>query len=125
MKIIKNLQQRLNDMKKTLQKEFKYQCLASEDSLKSINELKLNIHSSQSSASFMTLINDPSTASNQVHTSHPKTKKSFESPHSSGASTAGHKMNAHLITLHSDVNFQYLKHVVLKFLTSREYEVSY
>ena len=111
-------------MKKTLQKEFKYQCLASEDSLKSINELKLNIHSSQSSASFMTLISDPPAASKQAHASHLKNKKSFESSQSSGASTAGHKMNAHLISLHNDVNFQYLKHVVLKFLTSREYEVN-
>lgn len=26
---------------------------------------------------------------------------------------------------YNDVNFQYLKHVLIKFLTSREYEVSY
>lgn len=103
--MIKNLQQRLNDMKKTLQKELKYQSLpndkqptspepllAQQESDNSINKTVLNKRVSNSCLNGF------------------KLKQSVNS--------------AQLSNLHDDVNFKYLKHVVFKFLTSREYEVN-
>ena len=83
MQTIKVLQQRLADMKKTLQKE-----------------LRVPSSSLDSDA-------EPSAA--------------IINPSSSKTVTANHNNPA---PREEDVNFKYLKHVLIKFLTSREYEVS-
>lgn len=77
---IKVLQQRLGDMKKTLQRELKI---------------------------------PSSSLDSDVETS-----AAILNPSSSKTVTAGHNN-----TGEEDVNFKYLKHVLIKFLTSREYEV--
>ena len=90
-KTIKLQQQRLSDMKKTLQKELKNpQSLIPED----------NCHVTSMS---------PSTSRKSPATIFP--------PSSPGPET--HDVNMYL----EPVNFKYLKHVIFKFLTSREYEV--
>ncbi|XP_039301653.1 golgin subfamily A member 1 isoform X4 [Solenopsis invicta] len=80
-KTIKILQQRLTDMKKTLQRELKIPS-SSLDSDVDVSAAILN-------------------------------------PSSSKTVTARHN------TREDDVNFKYLKHVLIKFLTSREYEIDY
>lgn len=86
-KTMKLQQQRLADMKKTLQKELKNQ---------GANELGDNLSP---------LSAGPSPAANR------------KAPPSSSSSAAPGKSDL------EEVNFKYLKHVIFKFLTSREYEV--
>lgn len=80
LQTIKVLQQRLTDMKKTLQRELRVPSASLDNDA------------------------EPSTA--------------ILNPSSSKTVTAKHA------NLKDDVNFKYLKHVLIKFLTSREYEVS-
>lgn len=104
--MIKNLQQRLNDIKKTLQKELKYQNVHLPN--ESVETKPFNLHKTPSSQSLTT---KPTYTSTKMSILHP--------PNSPPPVN-----NSHLSSLHGDVNFKYLKHVVLKFLCSREYEVS-
>lgn len=137
-KLIKNLTQRLNDMRKTLTKELKCQMLP--------NELPAN-HAATSSKSHQQQqqqqANDVAAAKSHVESSkagggsqrkslthqqislssssfhHPTTTNNTPPKRLGSTSTAA----TNLSNLHDDVNFKYLKHVVLKFITSREYEV--
>ncbi len=82
-------------MKKTFQKELKYQYLSEDNSASKSIELK---EGQDSSNTFVTInLNEQSSVNQNDQVSH----------------------------LHEDMNFKYLKHVVLKFITSREYEVSF
>lgn len=151
-KVIKNLQQRLNDMKKTLQKELKFQSLpnekpkneqytnsqgANEQDL--INDLDMNSpikkpmnpkfsldYSSDTQAQSILKHVPPSTQFKKQLTN---TNSANSSVLNSTAFNSSNKkvnlVNSQLSHLHDDVNFKYLKHVVLKFLTSREYEVGF
>jgi len=115
-KMIKNLQQRLNDMKKALKKELNSQAEMQlpADKIKEKNLL----HNSASTNSLR---------SNASSTNSQTLKASFSTmPKSSHLLNYTHSSNEanNLSSLHEDVNFKYLKHVVFKFLCSREYEVT-
>lgn len=134
-KLIKNLQQRLNDMKKTLQRELKYQSLPNESkkisSLESVTCVNTpsavqQINSSkpgeQTAPNFTPLLNSsapPQSTQNNHQLQNRRTSSTIGFTHKPFNNTNN---NAQLSHLHDDVNFKYLKHVVLKFLTSREYE---
>ncbi len=122
--MIKNLQQRLNDMKKTLQKELKYQSLPNEN--KSSNDQqqqqtvpnnKVVIVENQNKSISSTFLNNKrlslTTQSNLNLTNNNNNLHKKLSANNTNQ----------LSSLHDDVNFKYLKHVIFKFLTSREYEV--
>lgn len=130
--MIKNLQQRLNDMKKTLQKELKYQSLPNEN--KSSNDQqqqqtvpnnnnnnKVVIVENQNKSISSTLLNNKrlslTTQSNLNLTNNLNNNNNNLHKKLSANNTN------QLSSLHDDVNFKYLKHVIFKFLTSREYEV--
>lgn len=118
-KVIKNLQQRLNDMKKTLQRELNYKNiqLPNEKSVgKSHSEQQQTMNFSKSSTSLIAL-SQLNSKRNQSHLDMPK-KESLDT----SVISLKPKVNGHLTNLHDDVNFKYLKHVVLKFLCSKEYE---
>jgi len=137
-KVIKNLQQRLNDMKKTLQKELNYQNLnfnlpnesiqqksatsTSTTPNKNTNNTLLNGLHNSSSAS---VLNSSTSGHNNSITNmkSPGSKSMFNSSstYNSANSLLKHQ-NEHLSSLHDDVNFKYLKHVVFKFLSSRDNE---
>ena len=135
-KIIKNLQQRLNDMKKTLQKEFKYQSFPNESlpdcgttlvQEKNSNELtvnknKPNAHNNSSNK----MVNSSNIQAIKPQKQINNLKSTLNEVSFAQASNQFlNKNNSQLSYLHDDVNFKYLKHVVLKFLTTREYEVSF
>lgn len=117
--MIKNLQQRLNDIKKTLQKELKYQNVHLPN--ENVETKPSNLHKTPSSQSLTTKPAYTSYNSQQQvrAPNHPNSIPFLNSPNSPPPVN-----NSHLSSLHDDVNFKYLKHVVLKFLCSREYEVS-
>lgn len=122
-KMIKNLQQRLNDMKKTLQKELKYQALPNEAATASINT-SANMPSNKTTPS-------PTMSVHNQFNSETKPSETVNNTRRISAHhlTLGRKSslltNNNLSNLHDDVNFKYLKHVVFKFVTSRDYEVSF
>ena len=156
LKVIKNLQQRINDMKKTLQKELKYQALPNEqlklksvDSQQQFSPIKSNFsenlnnnYTSMPSTPITTNSNNFSVLNNKQETTNVR-KSSPTSHHNSlsrkisasAQTTSLNQTRKYSITngtssvtntmsyLEEDVNFKYLKHVVLKFLTSKEYEV--
>ena len=122
-------------MKKTLQKEFKCQNLSNE--LKSKESPSSSTKLDQDS-----FLNDENTVNKEksflFNNTNSKivTSNSIPSRQNLKKSASANvnnlnaiesmypkKNNSHLSSLHDDVNFKYLKHVVLKFLTSREYEV--
>lgn len=121
-KVIRNLTQRLNDMKKTLQRELKFQTLP--------NEKHQQQQDLQPFAQTTNQDKKPNfESSTPNHNSDNTNKQDLLKKHSNlnyilskTAKPMPHVAN--LSNLHDDVNFKYLKHVVLKFLTSREYEVS-
>ncbi len=118
-KMIKNLQQRLNDMKKALKKE-----LNSHSDIRmpadKINEQNL-LHTSASTNSLKSN-SSSNLKSYSTNSSFPTVPKSCHlMNYTHGASNEA----KNLTSLHEDVNFKYLKHVVFKFLCSRENEVSY
>lgn len=123
-KMIKNLQQRLNDMKKTLQKELKYQSLPNETITvthsPSSTQSKQSISSSPSN--HQTIEIKPSESTSLTNTNNINNKRISNHSNLSRKSST-FNANNNLSNLHDDVNFKYLKHVVLKFVTSREYEV--
>lgn len=103
-KVIKNLQQRLNDMKKTLQKELKFATLP--------NETPSSFETIQ-----MEVPNELENSSSSLTLSH----KYFKKRHSIDL----HNKQQQQQHLHLDeINYKYFKHVLMKFLTSREYEVA-
>lgn len=110
-KTIKNLQQRLNDMKKTLQKELKFQSLPNEIEIVSSQKKKEPITHQK------IIIEESKIKTNEefaiIQTMSPPTPTT---PKNNGKPKP--------LTNDNEINFKYLKHVVLKFITSREYEVS-
>lgn len=155
-KVIKNLQQRLNDMKKTLQKELKFQSLPNEkpkneqytsqgaNEQDQVSDLEMNSpikkpmnpkfsldYSSDTQAQSI-LKHVPPSASSQLKKQLTISNSANNSALNSATNAFNNNnsnnkkvnlVNSQLSHLHDDVNFKYLKHVVLKFLTSREYEV--
>lgn len=102
-KSIKQLQQRLGDMKKTLQKE-------------------LNLHPdgyggdiTKSNGTTGIALDDTSAAVLAPSSSHQVSQRRLQQQAGAAFSSEGS----------NDVNFQYLKHVLIKFLTSREYEAKH
>lgn len=121
-KVIKNLTQRLNDMKKTLQKELNYQNIQLPNEKKSEgSEFKISSPQNKLSPSHKTQSNR--SINRQLYANGPNlslsSTKQMEALNLGGTSKAE---ACHLSSLHDDVNFKYMKHVVLKFLCSREYE---
>lgn len=112
-KMIKNLQQRLNDIKKTLQKELKYQNVHLPN--EKVETKPSDLHKTASSQSLTT--KPTYTSSSGRSPSHPNNISILKNPNPPSPVNSNH-----LASLHDDVNFKYLKHVVLKFLCSREYE---
>ena len=107
-------------MKKTLQRELNYKNiqLPNEKSVgKSHSEQQQTMNFSKSSTSLIAL-SQLNSKRNQSHLDMPK-KESLDT----SVISLKPKVNGHLTNLHDDVNFKYLKHVVLKFLCSKEYEV--
>ncbi|KAI5737196.1 hypothetical protein M8J76_010992 [Diaphorina citri] len=97
-KTIRMLQQRLSDMKKTLQQE-------------------LRNHTS-----------DPRSSPNETrnNTSDPRSSPNESRNNTSGEDTPPvQPMSSRSNSLEDDVNFKYLKHVIIKFLTCREYEAQH
>ncbi|KAK3909020.1 Golgin subfamily A member 1 [Frankliniella fusca] len=99
-KSIKQLQQRLGDMKKTLQKELNLYPDGYSGDIKSNGTTGL-------------ALDDTSAAVLAPSSSHQVSQRRLQQQATS--SSEGN----------NDVNFQYLKHVLLKFLTSREYEAKH
>jgi golgin subfamily A protein 1 len=125
-KTIKNLQQRLNDMKKTFQKEFKFQSSANNnESTTSVSESKNNktsqieVNNNNSSAAKLNATKKQTYLFKSISMSNNAAETIFSTQ---SALATPHKDMTQLSHLHDDVNFKYLKHVVLKFLTSRSYE---
>lgn len=113
-KVIKNLQQRLNDLKKTLQKELKYQQLP--------NEAAKPSHAHSSASDDMLLQKTPTRpVSNGVFNETTPQQNALKRPSLVAASSGGLVNGVKKL---DDVNNKYLKHVIFKFLTSREYEVN-
>ncbi|KAI5742662.1 hypothetical protein M8J77_009888 [Diaphorina citri] len=97
-KTIRMLQQRLSDMKKTLQQE-------------------LRNHTS-----------DPRSSPNETrnNTSDPRSSPNESRNNTSGEDTPPvQPVSSRSNSLEDDVNFKYLKHVIIKFLTCREYEAQH
>ncbi len=111
--MIKNLQQRLTDIKKALQKELKYQSVGLPNEF--VETKPSSLHKTPSSQS---LTSKPTYIPHNSNTSHHLNTSSVIQQNIPAVN------NSQLSSLHDDVNFKYLKHVVLKFLCSREYEVS-
>jgi len=118
-------------MKKTLQKEFKYQTTPNESNTNyqqekhSNDSSKVNNkHNSQNNN--IVKIPSVSTTAAKIQKQHNNVIKLLPDETSLAQNSNNQpfpKSNSNLSHLHDDVNFKYLKHVVLKFLTSREYEV--
>lgn len=125
-KVIKNLQQRLNDMKKTLQRELNYRNiqLPNEKTFAkthSEQQQSLSLNCSASSTSLIALSQQSFNGKrNQSHLDIPN-----KDHQDTSILLSKPNVNGHLSNLHDDVNFKYLKHVVLKFLCSKEYEVKF
>lgn len=150
-KVIKNLQQRLNDLKKTLQKELKYQQLPNESisSSPSTSHHQMNHHvqnqsqmppmsplynrmgSGDETSLMMSLQQSNSTSQKSVINGDvfkDMKRMSIASAGGSASAATASSAAAGFMMLNGqkkldDVNNKYLKHVILKFLTSREYEV--
>lgn len=112
-------------MKKTLQRELKYQALPNDKhSSDKLNEPQLQAHKTLSTTSTSSNSESPvssNSASKLQQTTVPKRLQLYSS--TSGLNVTKKISNSDMSALHEDVNFKYLKHVVIKFLTSREYEV--
>ncbi|KAL0273778.1 UNVERIFIED_CONTAM: hypothetical protein PYX00_006375 [Menopon gallinae] len=104
-KSIKMLQQRLSDMKKTLQRELKVP-ITTIDPGGADSDGFISPYASSTSAGANSAVITPS-SSHQVHVS---------------SRYRGDDVDE---DVNDDVNFKYLKHVLMKFLTSREYEAKH
>lgn len=145
-KVIKTLQQRINDLKKTLQKELKYQQLPNESTtpssaaaavpqqLSSQHQKSLTspispspAHPTSSDESLAFKFNKYTTVQNGGHEltvgeAAAAMNQALKRPSTGTISSIGFMNGAKKL---DDINNKYLKHVVLKFLTSREYEVHF
>lgn len=130
-KIIKILNQRLVDMKKTLQEEINNNGSAtkvnggqyvkhSEHHFERSNsrEKQENVGSKQQNGAISHASNSSNSPSNNI------SNHSNSNPHAShnGAQKVGHANVKSGTIVMDEVNFRYLKHVIIKFLTSREVE---
>ncbi|CAF1050500.1 unnamed protein product, partial [Brachionus calyciflorus] len=120
-KTIKNLQQRLNDMKKTLQKELKYHMLPNEKTVPTTPDTGLESPKIPKPNLSNTQISPVSSNTSLVNHQISPLTKTPSLPHST-FSVKKNLSSSDMSVLHEDVNFKYLKHVIVKFLTSREYE---
>lgn len=103
-------------MKKTLQKELKYHKLPNEKKSESLSELQNVVNnSSKFNNETSPVSSNNSTINNNLSLSDKPINKFQNS-----ILKKNHSLDMRI--LHDDVNFKYLKHVVLKFVTSREYE---
>lgn len=157
-KVIKTLQQRLNDLKKTLQKELKYQQLPNETTAATISlpsplpqqqqhhqashMLPASPHASSSDEALTSKIKSLQIAQQQINSNgiaHEISHNSSVGTNAAAAAATAYmsqmKRSGQIGTTSAvgfvngakkldEINHKYLKHVVLKFLTSREYEVS-
>lgn len=112
-KAMKKQEQRLTDLKKTLQRELKVQALP--------NDEPIVVQGSDQSAQRLTPPNRPSPPRDFMNNGGRLSPNRFLEVHS-----PNDKKNVHMPggdnSLDNEVNFQYLKHVVLKFMLSRESE---
>ena len=107
-------------MKKTLQKELKFQALPNENSSTESSSL----FSSPKVDKFEPGVKINSSMSDISQTKYPLvSKKSAGAAYSPPSSSSSLKKSPQTGNPIDDVNLKYLKHVVLKFLTCREYEV--
>ncbi|KAG8223653.1 hypothetical protein J437_LFUL001760 [Ladona fulva] len=113
-KSIRVLQQRLGDMKKMLQRELR-------NTSGQVEGNAVLVPSESETVSAGNPSNPPAAAFDGSSEGGRITNKevSGKSPHLSSHLRSPQSSSS---TLEEDVNFQYLKHVVVKFLTSREYE---
>jgi hypothetical protein len=95
-------------MKKTLQKELKFQSLPNEIEIVSSQKKKEPITYQKS----------------VIEESKTKTNEEFAIIQTMSPTTPKNNVKTKSLTNDNEINFKYLKHVVLKFITSREYEVS-
>lgn len=107
----------MNDLKKTLQKELKYHMLPNEKKNESIFETPNNGQNSPKTNHDISPIVSNTSLISQNSILPDKISNKFNNM----ISKKNHS-TLDMTILHEDVNFKYLKHVVLKFLTSREYE---
>lgn len=116
-KVIRNLQQRLNDLKKTLQRELKYQQLPNEAAVPNPAVDEIASRTKPSVAQI---------EAKSVNGTGPAKKVSLPTPIVSPTVTSAFLFNGIPSNKKlDDINHKYLKHVILKFLTSREYEVGF
>jgi len=104
---IRVLQQRLGDMKKTLQRELMSNATSNED------------HSAGGAA-----VSGTSGFANASNASGSAAVLAPSSSHQISQRKLQQQATGTMPIDDNNVNFQYLKHVLMKFLTSREYEVS-
>ncbi|KAJ8311251.1 hypothetical protein KUTeg_011208 [Tegillarca granosa] len=126
-KTLKKQEQRLTDLKKTLQRELKVQALPNDDpvvmdgSLQTPPLQRKNLTESPRTSppklSVENVVTDPYNSSHKQSDFHVKT--GFK-PSANSVGEIYDGRGAH--PLEKDINFQYLKHVVLKFMLSRESE---
>ncbi|KAJ8311239.1 hypothetical protein KUTeg_011196 [Tegillarca granosa] len=126
-KTLKKQEQRLTDLKKTLQRELKVQALPNDDpvvmdgSLQTPPLQRKNLTESPRTSppklSVENIVTDPYNSSHKQSDFHVKT--GFK-PSANSVGEIYDGRGAH--PLEKDINFQYLKHVVLKFMLSRESE---
>lgn len=103
-------------MKKTLQKELKYHKLPNEKKSESLSELQNAGHNSLNLNNQISPVASNTSSINNNLSLSDKPINKFQN----SSLKKNHSLDMRI--LHDDVNFKYLKHVVLKFLTSREYE---
>lgn len=114
-------------MKKTLQKELKYQMLPNEKQTQNEpsteSQQAKSLNNSITSTTSLSPKSSSSSISNTQQTSSTNVLAKKISNPTPNFNIKKNLTSADMSGLHEDVNFKYLKHVVLKFLTSREYEV--
>ena len=134
-------QQRMADLKKTLQREFKVQALPNDDHPPLPPAGGAPLSKSSSTPQGLNMLPDnyvhkkPNfTNSSGMATNHMQRQVDMIL-HNGGAGTGagangdrgqtrGNNHGAHTMEYNRDINFEYLRHVVLKFMLSRETEVS-
>lgn len=125
-------QQRLSDLKKTLQREFKVQALPNDDHFLHPPAGELSKSSSTPQGLNMlpdNYIHKPMFKNSQASLQQQMDMTMFHLVNSSsgrggGGSNGSQRTGNHALEYNRDINFEYLRHVVLKFMLSRETEVS-
>ncbi|KAK3594585.1 hypothetical protein CHS0354_000377 [Potamilus streckersoni] len=133
---LKKQDQRLSDLKKTLQRELKVQALPNDDALdlRGVNLTPPNKRKNSPSRLFSLpeVSHDPKVSGHSSNTDSSAMYQNGSKTNSSVSTSSNRKLTQisslsreqHFETAHleKDINFQYLKHVVLKFMLSRETE---